>query len=228
LKIKSIVLAVLYIGKFRGAVLGNDTEFADGKVLFEDDFKIAAGSRDKYEEIVKGSYEGNLSEVKFCEGFVQLLAPWAQETGLRTSADMRVEDDGIHPVYYSVQAGAASKSPLTVISLMVRLGRNGFNSGYEIQQYYDGRNAILSIIQIYRGRKELFRSKCPGANPEYSGNEFPQLLSDNPDNILSARLENVAEGVKISVYFNGELLKTILEGAGQISSRKIPEGDEIR
>jgi hypothetical protein len=204
-------------------VLGEEPEFTGGKILFEDDFKNPASSKEKYDEGIKGIYEEKQSEVKFQEGFVQLLSPWNQVTALRTKVETDLQDDGSTPVLYSVRLGAASRSPVTMNTLLVRLGPVAFNSGYAIQQYYDGRNAILSIARIYQGEKALFTSKCPATHPEETANEFPQLLSDDPANVLAVRLENVKEGVKLSVYFNDELLKTIIDD----SPERITEGNGV-
>jgi hypothetical protein len=218
-----MMIGLISVAGFVQAGFAEPPEFSKGKVLFEDDFKGGSLAKEKYEEIIRGSYEGKECEVSYQDGYVQLLSPWNQLTSLRTKPEIEIKDDGSVPVLYSVQQGAASKSPVTLNRLVVRLGEKAFNRGYAIQHYYGGQNAILSIVQIYRGEKVLFQSKCPANNPEETVNEFPQLLSDNPSNVLAVRLENVTEGVKISVYFNDELLKTIIDD----SPDRIAEGSGV-
>jgi hypothetical protein len=154
---------------------------------------------------------------------VQLLSPWNQETGLRSKVETDLQDNGSAPVLYSVQLGAASRSPVTVNTFHVRLGPVGFTMGYEIQHYRDDQNGILTISCRNRTLRTLYTSKCPANNPQEPVNEFPQLASDSPENVLAVRLENVDEGVKISVYFNGDLLKTVLDD----SPEKISEGSGV-
>jgi hypothetical protein len=202
----------------------NAAGFADGKILYVDDFSDNAILPARYEELLGSSHGEDICEVIYENGAAILKAPLNGVTQIRTRDSRAVIDDGKKPVLYSVREGAIPGTTCVYNALWVRLEEGLFDTGYEIVRYFDGKSTILSIVQHKnKTAKILYASKNPQDTPALVENEIPEFANYKSENLLEVCLENQENAVKITVFYNGVALKTLLDD----SPDRITEGSGV-
>jgi hypothetical protein len=195
-----------------------------GKILYADDFNDGEAARERYMEELGSSMEGLDCKVIYENDGVSLISPMSNSTQIRTKNPKAVADDGTKPIVYSVREEAVRGTLCIYNAILIRLDESTLNQGYEVVHYFDSNNTILSIVRHKYGREQiLYASKNPADDPGRTENEFPELASLGPNNLLEVRLENLKEGVKITVSYNSVALKTLIDD----SPDRITEGSGV-
>jgi hypothetical protein len=222
--LRLVLMAFLSAAMYQGSpAYAAEKEALVGKTLYADDFKDGEAARERYSEKLGGTYGMDCS-VTYEKSGVNLIAPLSNITQIRTKDPKAVMDDGKRPVVYSVREEGLPGTTCIYSAILVRMDESSLDQGYEVVRYFDGSNTILSIARRKGGVDQmLYASKNPADDPDRTENEIPELATYQPNNLLEVRLENMSEGVKISVSYNGLALKTLVDD----SPDRITEGSGV-
>jgi hypothetical protein len=202
----------LLLGVFLASSWGIERGRGSGELLYEDELSDLKTLQNRYVEILGPSRNGADCSITSDELGLKLEAPFSSSSTIRTKDPKAFQDDGTQPIVYSVREGGLPGTTCISNSFLVRLDGESLDNGYEIIRYYDSNVAILSIQRHKDGEKEiLFSSNDSNSDSSLTPNEMPELANFRPDNLLEVKLENLQQGVKITVFYNETPLKTLID-----------------